>query len=105
MRTIEQKMREAIEQKRDFKMSNTEVITRNLNGGSVLVSFVYLFGHEIACYYHHNGGLMVNTKTLRAWPSNTTISRLRALGADITVKAGAVFLNGSIQCNRKAKGF
>lgn len=36
---------------------------------------------------------MVNKSTLEQWPSNTTKSRLRALGCNVYTKKGVTYLN------------
>lgn len=91
MRKIEQQMNRAISQKIDFFKDNTQV-TYNLNSNCSIVS---LHGNEIAVYWHGKG-LEVNEKTLSLWPTNTTKSRLRALGVNVTTKKGVTYLNGEV---------
>jgi hypothetical protein len=38
--------------------------------------------------------VVINLITLRRYPTNTTLSRLRALGCDLTTRKGVVFFNG-----------
>lgn len=53
---------------------------------------VFLHGNHIASFI--DGMLSVNLDTLRKWPSMTTRSRLRALGADLVSIKGVLHLNG-----------
>ena len=88
MRLIEKEMNAAINAGRDWSKDNTRVIPT-----SVGVSRVLLHGHEIAQVSRH-GSVVVNASTLRAWPTRTTMSRLRALGVDVCTRKGEVMLNG-----------
>lgn len=96
MRKIEQQTLEAIKARKDWRCSNMAVYyispveSGNPFGGR---SAVYLHGNHIADYWHADDDLAVNTRTLRQWPSNTTLSRLRALGAKVRRCKGQVFLN------------
>ena len=54
---------------------------------------VYLHGHEIALINQRNGFVMTNMDTLRRYPTNTTKSRLRALGVDVSTRKGVTYLN------------
>ena len=71
MRQIEKKMVEAVANKQNFRLNNTEV--RNINGAI----FVALHGNLI--YAKING---VQYYSNAGWNTRTTASRLRALGAD-----------------------
>lgn len=111
MRKIEKLMIEAVMNKQDFRLDNTEAYflsaseTGNPFGSR---SEVYLDGHLIAEYWHdsrYTDRLQVDTDTLSKYPSNTTLSRLRALGADITVKKGDVLLDGRFIVNRRDVGY
>ena len=82
MRQIEKEMLAAIAAGRDWSKDNTKVI-----GPRVL-----LHGHHIATL--GNDGVLVNTDTLRQWPTRTTMSRLRALGVNVCTRKGEVLLNG-----------
>jgi hypothetical protein len=53
---------------------------------------VFLHGNHIASFV--DGMLQVNLDTLRRWPSMTTRSRLRALGANLVSIKGALHLDG-----------
>ena len=56
---------------------------------------VYLHGHEIALINQRTGLVMVNENTLRAYPTKTTKSRLRALGVDVATRKGVTYLYGN----------
>ena len=87
MRVIEKKMLNAIEQGRDFSLSNTHVkIDAN-------TAHVFLHGNHIASVVNE-GTPIVNLDTLRAYPTPTTKSRLRALGVDVYTKKGITYLYG-----------
>jgi hypothetical protein len=96
MRKIEFQMLAAIAKRIDWKNDNTEVFyisaaeTGNPHGAR---SEVFLYGNHIADYWHNTDTLETDAKTLSIWPSKTTKSRLRALGANVTTKKGAIFLN------------
>ena len=89
MRVIEEKMNAAIAKKQNFTLDNTTVTYNE----SENVSSILLHGNHIADYWH-GSGLRVNVQTLKRWPSNTTKSRLRALGAKVTTKKGITYLDG-----------
>ena len=99
MRKIEKQMIAAVIGKADKWVSgNTAVFyisaveSGNLAGSR---SEVYLHGNHIADYWHDcEKPLVVDERTLARWPSNTTKSRLRALGADVTTKQGYTYLAG-----------
>ena len=89
MRVIEKKMIDAIEQGRNFTLANTHVkIDAN-------TAHVFLHGNHIASVVQ-NGKVMVNLDTLRAYPTPTTKSRLRALGVDVFTRKDLIFVNGEI---------
>ena len=95
MRLIEKEMLEAIESGRDWKQANTRVEV--IGGYRSCWSDVYLHGHHIAGVECRMGCVSVvrpNKSTLRAWPTRTTMSRLRALGVDVCTRKGEVLLNG-----------
>lgn len=86
MRVIEKKMIDAIKQGRNFTLDNTHVkIDAN-------TAHVFLHGNHIASVTH--GNVRVNVNTLRAYPTPTTKSRLRALGVNVYTKKGITYLNG-----------
>jgi hypothetical protein len=90
MRVIEKEMLSAIKQGRNWSKDNTRVEPIRSTGGAD----VFLHGHHIAIVDKRgNVGVMVNT--LRAWPTRTTMSRLRALGVDVCTRKGEVMLNGA----------
>ncbi len=89
MRLIEEEMLEAIKHGRDWAKDNTRVEFAESTGGSD----VFLHGHHIATV-QRNGLTLVMTHTLRAWPTRTTMSRLRALGVAVCTRKGEVLLAG-----------
>jgi len=98
MRKIEQQMLTAIHSKVEKWISdNTAVfyISANESGnpwGSR--SEIYLHGNLIAEYWHDaEQPLEVDTVTLSRWSTNTTKSRLRALGANVSTRKGVTYLN------------
>ena len=97
MRKIEKQLINAIEQHKDWRNDNTAVFyvssceSGNPFGGR---SEVYLHGNHIADFWHKCSSLEIDTKTLKQWPTNTTLSRLRALGADVRRCKGRILLNG-----------
>lgn len=89
MRKIEKQMIDAINNCRTWHGANTSVSTiDDVNCA------VFLHGNHIADVNSRTGFVMVNKYTLRKWPSVTTKSRLRALGANVTTKKGITYLNG-----------
>lgn len=96
MRKIEQQMKAAIAQRKDWHLDNTAVYyisaseSGNPHGGRCEVK---LHNNLIATYWNDSGELEVNVAMLRRWPSPTTKSRLRALGANVTTKRGVTYLN------------
>jgi len=88
MRKIELEMLQAINLKNNWSKDNTQVIFDN---GT---SKVYLHGHHIANINHLTGCKEANKETLKDWPTNTTKSRLRSLGLNVSTKKGVTYLNG-----------
>ena len=87
MRQIEFDMVKAIRENKPFKRDNTQVkIDFN-------TAHVFLHGNHIATVINE-GTPIVNLDTLRAYPTPTTKSRLRALGVDVYTKQGITFVNG-----------
>jgi hypothetical protein len=98
MRKIEQQMISAIHSKVEKWMNNNTAvfyISANESGnphGSR--SEIYLHGNLIAEYWHDaEQPLEVDTVTLSRWSTNTTKSRLRALGANVSTRKGVTYLN------------
>ena len=88
MRTIESKMLAAIQNgKADWSLDNTRVMA--IVGGFE----VQLHGNRIATVDEY-GSVKVDVSTLKRWPTNTTKSRLRALGVNLSTKAGVIMING-----------
>lgn len=87
MRKIEKQMVDAAFNGRNWRSANTEVVVMG-NG----IAQVFLHGHHIANVYA--GEVEVNTRTLANWPTVTTKSRLRALGADVYTKNFVTYVDG-----------
>lgn len=75
MRKIEENMLQAVKSRTNWKQANTEVVVKG-NYAEVL-----LHGNKIATIV--GGDVVIDYDTLEAWPTRTTKSRLRALGAPI----------------------
>lgn len=90
MRQIEKQMLLAVEAKKAFNSGNTTV-SMHVYGEDTFQN-VFLHGNHIATVA--NGKCTVNLETLRQWPTTTTKSRLRALGANVTTKMGVTYLDG-----------
>jgi len=91
MRKIEKEMLNAVGKPTAWRNNNTSV-SLEVDSRGFLVPNVYLHNNHIATV--ENGVLKVNTYTLSKWPTPTTKSRLRALGANVTTKRGVTYLNG-----------
>lgn len=94
MRKIEQQMNDAIRNRKNWQSSNTGVYYETAGNPYGPRSEIYLHGNHIADYWHNSGELDVDLRTLQRWPSMTTRSRLRALGADLVSIKGVLHLNG-----------
>jgi hypothetical protein len=101
MRAIEKEMLDAIAECKSKRIGNTEVVHGTVAGDECLDEFdyadIFLHGHSIATVYHPSTSeeyLSVDIKTLRAYPTRTTMSRLRALGVDVCTRKGEVYLHG-----------
>jgi hypothetical protein len=92
MRKIELQMITAIRYNRNWANANTMV---NYNPDTGL-STVYLHGHKIATATDAAPyePAIADVDTLQAWPTRTTMSRLRALGVDVCTRKGVVLLDG-----------
>jgi hypothetical protein len=96
-RKIELEMCAAAHDVRDWKSDNTEVKACINQANGLPVSRVYLHGNHIANLQqvrHDEMQLQVIESTLIRWPTATTQSRLRALGADVRQSKRVVYLNG-----------
>lgn len=89
MRKIEKLMNDAIHNHARWSLDNT--IVSPLDDITVAV---YLHGHEIALINQRTGFVMTNVDTLRRYPTNTTKSRLRALGVSVSTRKGVTYLYG-----------
>lgn len=87
MRKIEQQMLEAIRSGVSACMGNTVVAFTSAN-----TAYVILHGNVIAEAI--NGCVLVVKDTFKAWPTRTTVSRLRALGIAASIRKGKPCING-----------
>ena len=86
MRKVEQQMNDAIAQGINWASGNTTVTFDESTG----ISAVYLHGNHIADITE--GRVFVDIDTLKDYPTNTTKSRLRALGADVYTHKGVTYV-------------
>lgn len=91
MRQIEEKMLEAVNNGNSWELANTTVVYDVEDNESK----VYLHGHLIATVDDFGIARPV-LSTLIAWPTRTTMSRLRALGVDVCTRRGDVYLDGEM---------
>lgn len=97
MRKVEQKIVDAVRAGLDLTIGNTSVwfiSSKDSDNPLGPRSEVFLHNYHIATFWHNSGQLEVNRDTLRQWPTATTKSRLRALGAKVETRKGIVYLNG-----------
>lgn len=87
MRKIEQEMLDAISCNVNWSKDNTRVESGKLS------CMVYLHGHHIASVDHLDSSVTVNKDTLMEYPTNTTKSRLRALGVNVCTIKGVIHLD------------
>lgn len=78
MRKIEKAMCYAAGHNVKWKSGNTAVVPID-----EVNCAVYLHGNEIAVFNSATGRAFVNWVTFKHWPTRTTKSRLRALGASL----------------------
>ena len=96
MRKIEKEMNYAISQGRNWSSANTMVRVEP----ETRLRKVYLHGHHIAdvdvCSsgWGWSGHVKPNLETLADWPTNTTKSRLRALGVDVYTRNHTTYVDG-----------
>lgn len=86
MRKIEQQMLEAVQNGTNWTKDNTRV--HSVIGGME----VQLHGNTLGIYEDQGGGsfgFTVDKNTLKKYPTNTTKSRLRALGVNVYTKKKA----------------
>lgn len=94
MRKIEKEMLVAIEQRKWFNKRNTCVDYVDAGNPHGLRAEIYLHGNHIADYWYESKTLDVDVRTLLFWPTPTTKSRLRALGANVYTKNYQIYLDG-----------
>ena len=92
MRKIEKEMLLAIKERRDWVKANTGVFMECAGNPYGPRAEVYLHGQHIADYWYNSGKLDVDERTLSDYPTMTTKSRLRALGADVYTHKGVTYL-------------
>ena len=93
MRQIEKQMVEAIKARKNFKSGNTEVtMTRNEYLGTC-TAMVYLHDNLIAKISFGTENVVAQF-TLAGWNTNTTRSRLNALGVGVSQLNWAPYHNG-----------
>lgn len=85
MRKIEQQMIAAVKAKKNWESGNTRVekVDEFMD--------VYLHGNHIACV---GWQAVPNPTTFKRWPTRTTVSRLRALGINASIRQFAPCING-----------
>lgn len=91
MRKIEKEMLQAIEEGRNWTKDNTYI--NPVIGGIE----VWLWNNHIATVT--DTGLKVNKETLKRYPTVTTKSRLRALGADVSQMNNKIYLDNEFLCD------
>ena len=89
MRKIEAQMLKAIISRKNWSQANTEVVI-----GFQDTAQVFLHGNHIA-NVEPCGFVRVNFNTLAKWPTNTTKSRLRALGCDVRTRDFVTYVDGT----------
>jgi hypothetical protein len=92
MRKIESDMLRAVARNESANLGNTRVCV------SGPLTEVYLHGNLIARCDSADALRPGWTGTLAGWDTPTTRSRLRALGANLTSKAGRRYINGAEVC-------
>jgi hypothetical protein len=98
MRQIEREMLRAIGANKAWAKDNTRVEPLTRYG----ITRVWLHENHIAdCFTNCDGEIraFTNRDTLAQWPTPTTKSRLRALGVDLTQKAGVISIDGEVVCH------
>lgn len=98
MRKIEQQMIDAIENKKQFNSGNTRVeylpeVDTSMQS-RIEHCKIYLHGNHIATYAYGRDRYYMNKNTLLQWPTNTTKSRLNALGFKVAFKQGKILIDG-----------
>lgn len=89
MRKIEQDMNKAVSLAQNKVIGNTYV--NPVIGGVE----VWLHDNHIATVDHsYSGSVKVNVATLKKYPTQTTMSRLRALGVNVRKEKGKIMLEG-----------
>ena len=92
MSIIEKEMLEAIANKSNWRKGNT--LVQYTLYGTIDFFKVFLHGNLIATVNGASKVVDVEEETLVNFPTKVTLSRLRALGVDVSRKGGKVFLYG-----------
>jgi len=88
MRKIEQQMIAAVNAGKEWKNDNTETV---ISDDQLLIK---LHGNTIAVKSLITDVLWLDQATFRAYPTRTTVNRLRALGFNAGIKQFAPCING-----------
>lgn len=87
MRKIEIQMNAAISNRESWTSGNTAVVYEcaldEPMRARIEQARVFLHGNHIGTYIYKIGRFDLNPRTLALWPTRTTKSRLRALGATV----------------------
>ncbi len=96
MRIIEKEMLQAITERKYWNKSNmlVDIVCTNTKYGDR--AEVFLFNNHIGDYWYETGKFETNIDTLLEWPSVTTISRLRALGVNVTQYKKRLYINDKL---------
>ena len=93
MRKIEIEMLAAVRFHANWSSGNTTVVRHRIPESGATVPRVYLHGNHIADV-PVVGPVLVNIETLRRWPTSLTVSRLKALGANVSFQGGLLYIDG-----------
>ena len=93
MRKIEREMKTAIQRGLNWSKGNTMVVCFASDLDDDKIARVYLHGNHIATVDLETLMAYAMPETLKQWPTNTTMSRLRALGINVYRSKGKIFLN------------
>lgn len=117
MKIIDQKTRNAVINRNNFMSSNTGIFIESAGNPYGVRAEVYLHGHLIAEVWHQDTAtyrydegpspmkpdafidghpVLVERSTLKDYPTNTTKSRLKALGVDVYTKAGVTYIGDEV---------
>lgn len=92
MRKIEESMVAAIKNVKNWSKGNTTVAWFGVDREKMHTGNVFLHGNHIATVYR-DGCVVPDLLTLEEWPTNTTKSRLRALGVNVYTKNSITYVD------------